>query len=366
MNFLLVIYSCRKYIFMKDYYVDKYKKMGYDVIFVFADPNLEGDAEYVYDKENNMVVLKCEDDFEHLPNKTYFLTKIILNSSRLKNYDYIIKMDDDTEFNINCNNLIEMIETNVTNVPKENIHYIGPRLFTSEPTEHDYHFGKCTNNIELNITPFELKEKLSWGCGFFYILSRHALTIINGCITNNLSILQDFLYEDMMIGKIMSENEIKYETLFTNNVITDLKRPRTSSINKLFIEQGMDSNYRKISYMGKSMSKIKKVTINFNKTENMNNYDDNLSDKIKTEINTNRELDKKIKELSHKLNNNTNTNTNTNINTNTNSNRPNNTRIINTNTNTNANTNATVIKKQSNPIIMKSSKKNTSKIMIRR
>ena len=366
MNFLLVIYSCRKYIFMKDYYVDKYKNMGYDVIFVFADPNLENDVDYVYDKENNMVVLKCEDDFEHLPNKTYFLTKIILNSSRLKNYDYIIKMDDDTEFNINYNTLIGM------DVFKENTHYTGPLLLTSNPTEHDYHFGKCTNNMELNITPYELKEKLSWGSGFFYILSRHAITIINGCITNNNSILQDFLYEDMMIGKIMSENDIKYETLFSNNVITDLKRPRTSSLNKIFIEQqAVASNYTKISYMTKSMSRIKKVTVNFNKTENINNQDDNLSDNIKKEINTNRELDKKIKELSYKLNNTNNnniTNNNNNLNNiNNNANNINNTnaKTINSKTN-NTSSNISIIKKASTPIIIKSSKKNNSRIMIKK
>jgi hypothetical protein len=350
---------------MKDYYVDKYTKMGYDVIFVFADPNLEDDVDYIYDKENNMAVLKCEDGFENLTNKTYYLTKMILSSSRLRNYDYIIKMDDDTEFNMQHNNLSDM------DFFKEERNYIGPKLLVSEPMEHDYHFGKCTNDIELNITPFELKEKLSWGSGFFYILSRQAITIINGCITADPSILKDFLYEDMMVGKILSENDINYELFLSNYIITDLKRPRTNSLNKLIIQQQQtsDTSYSRMSFMPKSISRIKKVTFNFNKTEDTNNIDDELSEKIKKEVNINQELDKKIKELSQKLNGASNTRnnniTNNNINNNTNNNKQiNSSSKQNTNSKQNINTNES--RRIPNPIITKNAKKISGKMMIRR
>lgn len=343
MNFLLIIYSCRKYIFLKDYYVNKYKELGYDVIFVFADPDMEDDADYIYDNENNMAVLKCGDDFENLTNKTYFLIKMILNSSRLKKYDYIIKMDDDTEFNIKYNNLVEM------DFFSGNINYAGPKLLTSEPMEHDYHFGKCSNNMELNISPFELKEKLSWGSGYFYILSRHSLITIDDYVTNNPSILTDFLYEDMMVGKILYENNIIYEVNFSNNIITDLKRPRTTSLNKLIIQQQTsDLTFTKISSFQKSVGKIKKVSFNFNKPEIINNDDDELNEKIKKEVIVNQELDRKIRELTKKLNNND-------LENNINNNLKNNTK----------NNIYTDTKKLANPIMTKNSKRITGKMMIK-
>jgi hypothetical protein len=324
-----------------------------------------------------MAVLKCEDGFENLPDKTYFLTKMLLNSSRLKNYDYIIKMDDDTEFNIQHHTLVEM------DFFKEERNYIGPRLLTSEPTEHDYHFGKCTNDMELNITPFELKEKLSWGSGYFYILSRRSLTIINGCINENPSILKDFLYEDMMVGKILSENEINYDLYFSNNIITDLKRPRMTSLSRLIIQQQMpETSYTRIGFMPKSISRIKKVTFNFNKTEDANNDDDELSEKIKKEVSINQELDKKIKELSQKLNDNSKINNNSNNNNNTNNNSKinntnnnNNSKINNTNNNNNSKISNTNIRNNNisndtktipNPIMIRNARKITGKMTIRR
>ena len=353
MNFLLVIYSCKKYIFMNDYYSKKYKELGYDIIFVFADPNLEEDVDYIYDKENNMAVLKCNDNFESLSTKTYYLFKMILNSSRLKDYDYIIKMDDDTEFNVSLSNL------NNLHIFDNKNHYIGPNLLVSEPMEHNYHFGKCYDDMELNITPFELKEKLSWGMGFFYILSREAIQIAHDYITENDNILNDFLYEDMMIGKIMKENNIEYLEYFTRNIITDLKKPRISSLNSLINNNNNQITYNKISYMPKTISKIRKVTFNFNKNENNDenkNIDDELSEKIKKEVTINQELDKKIRELSEKVNNSINNKSINSINNKSSNLKNNNINKLSQNPD---------IKMIKNPILNKSAKKINTKIIMK-
>jgi hypothetical protein len=292
MNFLLVIYSCHKYISLKDYYVNKYKALGFDVIFVFADPTITEDVDYIYDSENNMAVLKCKDEFEFLSYKTYYLTKMLLTSSRLKKYDYVIKMDDDTEFNINCSNL------STSNIFTNNTHYCGPKLLVSEPMEHDYHFGKCTVNMDLNITPFKLNEKLSWGIGHFYILSKFAIKLINDHITKNINILDEFLYEDMLVGKILNDNNINYIQCLNRNIITDLKRPRTNSINTLLYNNNDDNNviYTKFNNSIKGINKIKTVTFNLNK----NPYENTITN-IDEELRINAELDKKLKELNNKM-----------------------------------------------------------------
>lgn len=264
---------------MKDYYDEKYTNMGYNVLFIFGDKDL--DTEYQYDTENKMAVLQCDDNFESLTTKTYMLFKMILTSSRLQDYDYIIKIDDDTEFNIPASQLIF----------QEDYLYFGPRLIKSEPKEHNYHFGKCSEDSELNLQPYDLTTYLEWGIGYFYVLHRKALQIFCDSIDENKDLLTNFLYEDMLVGKIMNDNNIQYFECFTRNVTTDLSRPRKTSITLVV--------NNKINFIPKSVSKIKKVS--FNSDANINIID-NLEDKLNSELSINRELDKKIRELTEKIN----------------------------------------------------------------
>lgn len=284
MSILLVIYSCKKYLFMKDYYDEKYTAMGYTILFVFGDKDLE--TEYQYDSENRMAVLKCEDNFESLTKKTHMLFKMILTSSRLQNYEYIIKMDDDTELNLSCSQLVF----------PDNLLYGGPRLIKSEPKEHNYHFGKCSEESEFNMTPYELKTELSWGAGYCYILHRNVIEMICLAIEKDDKILNEYLYEDMMVGKIISTSNISYIEFLTRNIITDLSRPRKTSITQIITN--------KINFIPKSTSKIKRVSFNTGlNTVSDINY---LEDKLNSELSLNRELDKKIRELSEKVNKNNN------------------------------------------------------------
>ena len=285
MKVLLLIYTCKKYSFLYNDYINKYKNLGFDLYLVYGNPNLEEDC--IIDQENNTYVLKCDDNFEGLPKKTYLMLKTFMECDSFSDYDYIIKMDDDTEFNFTLN---ELLNSNLLEGD-----YIGAKLISSEAQEHNYHFGKCSN-IELNYTPYKLGIDLSWGAGYFYILSRKAIKVICEDIEGYEQLLTDNLYEDMMIGYILTNNNIEFKELFNKAVTTNLPRPRRLSINTNI--NTFTQNFNKISFNPK-MSRIKKVTYAINK--NSINCIDDIDDKIKKEVLINTELNKRINEMAKQI-----------------------------------------------------------------
>jgi hypothetical protein len=281
MKALLVIYSCRKYSFMHNYYIEKYTNMNYDVFVAYGD-TLEND--YDIDYENNLIKLNCNDSFDHLVNKTNLLLNVFLKE--FSNYDYLIKMDDDTELNLDYESF-EKLEI-------LNNDYMGHKLIKSMPQNHDYHFGKC-NNLILNSKPYELEIELSWGAGYFYILSKNIIETVCDDIKNYPDLLNENLYEDMLIGYIMLNNNIEFKEILPYEIITNLSRPRITSITNLLILTNPD----KVIY-NRNSKNIKKISLNYNRSDDTNN---NVEEKIKRELDINNDLNKKIVELQDKIKN---------------------------------------------------------------
>jgi len=291
MKILLLIYTCKKYSFLHNDYKNKYTSLGYDFYLVYCDPNIDEDC--IIDQENSSFILKCEDNFENLPKKTYLMLKTFLECESFNDYDYIIKMDDDTEINFK---LSELVNSNLLDGD-----YIGAKLLSSEPQDHNYHFGKCSNN-ELNSTPYKLDIDLSWGAGYFYILSRKAIKIRCDDIEGYKQLLADNLYEDMMIGYILFNNDIEFKELFNKSVITNLSRPRRLSINILNSSILNNNNINKVTYNSR-VNKIKKITT-YTINKNSQNCIDDVDDKLQKELHMNTELNKRISELSKQIENN--------------------------------------------------------------
>lgn len=285
---------------MIPYYLEKYSNMGYDVYYLYGEPDLEEDC--VVDKESKIIKVKCEDNFESLPKKTYFMLKVFLGCEEFNDYEYIIKMDDDTELNIRHEQLL------ASELLNKKFDYMGHKLIKSNPMPHNYHFGKCSDNL-LNLKPFELNEHVTWGTGYFYILSRKSADLICSVIDDSQDILTENLYEDMMVGRILINNDIEFMEVLPNYIITDLQRPRRTSVNILLgtIQSTVNNSTAKVSFMP-SLSKMKRVTFSVNRGNPDNEghvLEDDLNDKIKKEVNMNRELDNRIKELSNKIEKNT-------------------------------------------------------------
>jgi hypothetical protein len=296
MKNLLVIYSCKKYSFMIPYYLEKYANMGFDTYYLYGEPDLEDDC--VVDKETRIIKVKCEDNFESLPKKTYYMLKVFLGCEEFSDYEHLIKMDDDTELNINYDQL------EASDLFNKKMDYMGHKLVKSGQMPHNYHFGKCSDNL-LNLKPFELDENVSWGIGYFYILTRKAADIICNVIDDSQDILNENFYEDMMVGRILINNDIEFTEVLQHYIVTELPRPRRTSINILLGTTSQHSNststMAKVSHIP-SISKIRRVTFSVNRGNNNEvTYDVDINDKIKKEVNMNRELDNRIKELSNKI-----------------------------------------------------------------
>ncbi len=286
MKVLLVIYSCKKYSFMMPYYLEKYSNLGYNVYYLTGDEELEDDC--LLDKESKTIKIKCKDNFENLSTKTYYLLQLFNTYKDFIDYDYIIKMDDDTELNLKCEQLL------TGDFFQKNLDYMGHKLIKSPAIPHNYHFGKCEDNI-LNLKPFELNSDLNWGCGYFYILSKKAVDIICGVLEDHEEIIQEFLYEDMMVGKLMQENQIEFNEILRFVVQTDLPRPRKNSLSLLSVNK---PSAPKVVHTG--LSKMRKVVVNVGSNinnENNEQINDENSDKLNMDIKNNRELDKKVKEI---------------------------------------------------------------------
>lgn len=84
----------------------------YPIIYVkfLGDPNLE--TEWSYNEKENLLTLKCEDDYLNLPNKVYMFLKAI--RQLFPNMNGVFKTDDDIK--INLPKLYDLLEQN-KNVP---------------------------------------------------------------------------------------------------------------------------------------------------------------------------------------------------------------------------------------------------------
>ncbi len=338
MSVLLIIYSCKKYSFLHQDYIKKYTELGYDVFIVYGVPTIE--EQYLINFNENIIKLRCKDNFEDLPFKTYALLKMFLNEEKFQKYDFLIKMDDDTELNIHHDVFVKspLFENN----------YFGQQLIKSQPMLHNYHFGKCFSN-ELNSKLYDLEINLEWGAGFFYVLSRNAINLIVGDIRGYSDLLNENLYEDMMIGYIMSNNNIEFVEMNNKNIITNLPRPRILSIQ-------INSNNTKVYTNISNINKIKKITYNYGNDEDIDN-------KIQREIEINSDINNKLEELTKKINDINKLNNSTINNSSINNSSINNSSINNSSINNPSSQSNTSAIKKNNVVQRNIQKSNTAKII---
>jgi hypothetical protein len=76
MEFLFIIYSCKKYLHKSEKLYNKInsKLNNCKILIIYGDTNLESDYKLIDDK---YLILKIEDSYEYLNKKTYCLFKTI-------------------------------------------------------------------------------------------------------------------------------------------------------------------------------------------------------------------------------------------------------------------------------------------------
>lgn len=99
-QYVIGIMTCQKLLHKAEDQYQKYlqnlpKYTGINYVKFVGDPTIS--EEYKYDDKNNLLTLRCEDDYLNLPNKVFCFFKAI--GELFPDYTNVIKMDDDVVVN---------------------------------------------------------------------------------------------------------------------------------------------------------------------------------------------------------------------------------------------------------------------------
>ena len=143
-----------------------------------------------YNLKNKILFLKCNDNYEGLPEKIIKTYNFIYRSNLYIKYKYICKCDDD----IIIKKLIE----------SDKLYDYCGNLRNSYIGDREWHIGKCSKNSIYNNKKYE-GEYVPWCLGGYgYIIS----TKILHYIINEKKEYKDEIYEDLYIAKILYKNNI--------------------------------------------------------------------------------------------------------------------------------------------------------------
>ncbi len=161
------------------------KNLGYPHYYIVL-----GYKETLVNPKKKLLLLKCDDTYEGLPNKMVELFKFLSTSKFFKDYTYFYKLDDD----ININKIVDCKKIE------------GDYLGTIQDYEgkRDWHVGKCSPNSIWNKKIYQ-GGYVPW-CkgGYGYILSRKAIN----AICEYKEKYDDEIYEDLLIAKILLNSNI--------------------------------------------------------------------------------------------------------------------------------------------------------------
>lgn len=170
-KYLMGIMTCKALLHKADEQYEKYLQniVNYPIIYLkfIGDPNIE--TEYIYDKEQNLLTLKCEDDYLNLPHKVYCFLQAI--TQIFPNVTNVIKIDDD--ITIDLHRLYELI------VKYEHMSYVGKYFKCDECIS--YYLSNKNEVYSLNPDFMQIPvylEANSYCSGGTYFLNKESINII--------------------------------------------------------------------------------------------------------------------------------------------------------------------------------------------
>jgi hypothetical protein len=159
---------------------------------------------------DNFIKIDFNECYEQLPLKTY----ITLKSTFTIEYDYLVKLDDDT-----------FINTDNFAILPENFDYAG-KFNSAKNNNPSTHFYKVTNkNYKVN----KQLPKFDYAEGGFYILSKKAVSeIISVEKSFFVNTPENYRGEDVCVGEILNHKKFikldlnsKYSKLLNMDITTD-------------------------------------------------------------------------------------------------------------------------------------------------
>jgi len=204
MTILPIIVSCKK----NEKYWNSILDKNPQAILFYGDPSLH--ENYNYDEIRRILILKCNDFYEGLPEKMIALISAILELKCFQHVKYIVKIDDHDIINKILN--LDYIQHRLNIKPHDS--YIGNRIIHYDKFKkvtRRWHFGKCSKGSYWEKKLYNGVYTTWADGGQGYILRRDAMekiaTIYNFSNINNVG--KYHIYEDLMIALILNKFKIK-------------------------------------------------------------------------------------------------------------------------------------------------------------
>jgi len=210
--YILLIFNCYKYSFK----AEKQKETWIPLLpsnlvyfHVLGDPNLDADFKFIV--EDNILLVRVEDDYNSLPKKVIRAYQAILNTYEFK---YILKTDDDQQVtNIKFFNTIMSLLDKKYDDLETRLHYGGHIVNVNQTYQSQYY------RIHAELPQDLLVKATKYCSGRFYFLSQDAVKFL---VEEKKELIESEYLEDYAVGYYLSD---QYKTtmlpLDTNKYFTD-------------------------------------------------------------------------------------------------------------------------------------------------
>lgn len=200
-DYILLILNCNKYrekaILQKNGWL---KEIPSAIIYFHVIGNPELTTSYEFDNEERILFVRCEDDYNSLPKKTFEALMALYSTYHFK---YIFKTDDDQNI---MNHDFFRILINILNNKIPQIHYGGKIIQVQKP--HISQYYKIHPELPHDI----IVQPTQYCNGRFYFLSNDA--VMN--LSNKKQAICTEYFEDYAIGYHLSSflktNMLKIDT----------------------------------------------------------------------------------------------------------------------------------------------------------
>jgi hypothetical protein len=214
-DYILLIFNCYKYRDKAQQQKESWlPKLPSNLVYfhVLGDPNLETDFNFLI--EDNLLLVKVEDDYNSLPKKVIRAFQAVLNTYKFK---YIFKTDDDQQVtNIKFFDTVISLLNKKWEDPQSRLHYGGHVVNVKQSYQSQYY------RIHQELPKDLLVKATKYCSGRFYFISLDAVSFL---VEENKETIESEYLEDYAVGYHLSDlYKVNMLPLDTNKYFVDFVR----------------------------------------------------------------------------------------------------------------------------------------------